>query len=64
MSMHFPAEPEKMLFGSADLFGRKPETRRAAKWKQNSAVPQGQLVFEGTGKSGSNLGFEVLQRSS
>ena len=55
--MHFPAEPEKMLFGRGDLFGRKPETRRAAKWKQKSAVPPGQLVFEEQNKRGSNLGF-------
>lgn len=30
-----------MLFGSADLFGRKPETRRAPQRKQKSAAPPG-----------------------
>jgi hypothetical protein len=30
-----------MVFGSADLFGREPETRRAPQRKQKSAAPPG-----------------------
>src|SRR5258708_35103910 len=40
-ALHFLEEPEKMVFGKPDLFGRKPETRRAAWRKQRSAVPPG-----------------------
>ncbi len=40
-ALHFREEPEKMLFGRADLFGRKPETGRAAQRKQTSAAPPG-----------------------
>jgi hypothetical protein len=34
-------EPEMMLFGKGDLFGRKPGIWRAAQRKQKSAEPPG-----------------------
>ena len=44
-ALHFLEEPEKMQFGRADLFGRKPEIRRTAQRKQKSTVPPGRNML-------------------